>query len=77
MMKYVSYVLVTVRYKQMYMGTMMTKKPCIECGEQSLVINNEVHFCAPCWIDKFLVSTGDKVDRQPDRKVFGANRKTL
>jgi len=55
----------------------MEKQPCIECGEQSLVINNEVHFCAPCWIDKFLVNTGDKVDRQPDRKVFGANRKTL
>ena len=55
----------------------MTKKPCIECGEQSLVINNEVHFCAPCWIDKFLVNTGDKVDGQPDRKVSGSNKQTL
>lgn len=55
----------------------MNKKPCIQCGEHSLVISNEVHFCAPCWIDKFLVNTGGKIDGQSNRKVFGSDRKTL
>ena len=55
----------------------MNKKPCIQCGEHSLVISNEVHFCAPCWIDKFLVNTGGKIDGQSNRKVYRAHNKGL
>ena len=32
----------------------MNKRPCIQCGEHSLVISNEVHFCAPCSVACFL-----------------------
>ena len=54
----------------------MIKQPCKQCGEQSVVISLEAHYCAPCWIDKF-VEKGRNSDRQSDRKVFGINRAGL
>jgi len=54
----------------------MIKQPCKQCGEQSVVISLEAHYCAPCWIDKF-VEKGKRSDGQSNRKIFRPHREAL
>lgn len=55
----------------------MNRKPCKQCGADSVVIHDDyLHLCSPCWIEKFVVKGGNN-DRQSDRKVSRSDRKAL
>ena len=42
----------------------MKNNVCCECGATSVTVDNYVHHCAPCWIDKFINKGGSIVERK-------------
>lgn len=42
----------------------MQNNVCCECGATSVTVDNYVHHCAPCWIDKFINKGGNIVERK-------------
>ena len=43
---------------------MKANNVCCECGATSVTVDNYVHHCAPCWIDKFINKGGKIVERK-------------